>query len=208
MIGVALTAAGTLALLAAEARGSRPLKWAAKPVASAGFLVAAVEWRAAASPAGRAALVALALGFAGDVLLIPKREAAFRAGIFAFFASHVAYIVAFARLGVDVVVAGVALLALAGVGAPIGRWLQRHVRGGLRVLVVAYLAVITTMVAAAAGTRAPPVVAGALAFYLSDLSVARDRFVAPGFANRAWGLPLYYAAQLVLAYALAPGSPS
>jgi uncharacterized membrane protein YhhN len=35
------------------------------------------------------------------------------------------------------------------------------------------------------------------------LSVARDRFVVPGFVNRAWGLPLYYAAQLVLAATVA-----
>ena len=32
--------------------------------------------------------------------------------------------------------------------------------------------------------------------------VARDRFIAPGFANAAWGLPLYYGAQLVLALTL------
>jgi hypothetical protein len=29
--------------------------------------------------------------------------------------------------------------------------------------------------------------------------VARDRFVSHQFVNRAWGLPLYYAAQLLLA---------
>jgi len=29
--------------------------------------------------------------------------------------------------------------------------------------------------------------------------VARDRFVRHQFSNRAWGLPLYYAAQLLLA---------
>jgi hypothetical protein len=29
--------------------------------------------------------------------------------------------------------------------------------------------------------------------------VARDRFVRHEFANRAWGLPLYYGAQLLIA---------
>jgi hypothetical protein len=43
------------------------------------------------------------------------------------------------------------------------------------------------------------VAVGALAFAASDVSVARDRFVRPEFVNRAWGLPLYYAAQLLLA---------
>jgi uncharacterized membrane protein YhhN len=43
------------------------------------------------------------------------------------------------------------------------------------------------------------VAAGALAFTASDVSVARDRFVRPQFLNRAWGLPLYYVAQLLIA---------
>jgi len=45
---------------------------------------------------------------------------------------------------------------------------------------------------------------GALMFLVSDLAVARDRFVAQGFINRLWGLPLYYAAQLVLASCASP----
>jgi uncharacterized membrane protein YhhN len=40
---------------------------------------------------------------------------------------------------------------------------------------------------------------GALAFTASDISVARDRFARHEFLNRAWGLPLYYAAQLLIA---------
>jgi hypothetical protein len=43
------------------------------------------------------------------------------------------------------------------------------------------------------------VMTAAVAFYLSDVSVARDRFVAPGFGNRIWGLPLYYGAQVLFA---------
>jgi hypothetical protein len=40
-------------------------------------------------------------------------------------------------------------------------------------------------------------------FWLSDLCVARERFVTQGFVNRAIGLPLYYGAVLVLALASA-----
>jgi uncharacterized membrane protein YhhN len=73
----------------------------------------------------------------------------------------------------------------------------------MRVPVHAYIAVITVMLALAVGTAAAGsptlILVGALAFYLSDLSVANDRFVRPGFLNRLWGLPLYYAAQLCLA---------
>jgi hypothetical protein len=34
----------------------------------------------------------------------------------------------------------------------------------------------------------------------SDVAVARDRFVAPSVGNRLWGLPLYFVAQLLLAW--------
>lgn len=40
-------------------------------------------------------------------------------------------------------------------------------------------------------------------FWCSDLAVARDRFIAPGFVNRLWGLPLYYAAQVAFAWSVA-----
>ena len=58
---------------------------------------------------------------------------------------------------------------------------------------------VVTALGNAAARGEVAVAAGALMFAVSDVSVARDRFVAPGFANAAWGLPLYYAAQLVLA---------
>jgi uncharacterized membrane protein YhhN len=75
-------------------------------------------------------------------------------------------------------------------------------RGAVR----AYIAVISVMVVAAAGTYALAgngwIPLGAVGFYLSDLSVARDRFVKEEFLNRIWGLPLYYAAQVALAWSI------
>ena len=52
---------------------------------------------------------------------------------------------------------------------------------------------------AAATTGHTAIFVGALAFYLSDISVALDRLVEENFMHRLWGLPLYFAAQLVLA---------
>ena len=73
----------------------------------------------------------------------------------------------------------------------------------MRLPVQAYFVVIGCMAAlacAVSGAGGPAVVAvGAIAFAASDIAVARDRFVRPGFANRAWGLPLYYLAQVLLA---------
>jgi hypothetical protein len=39
-------------------------------------------------------------------------------------------------------------------------------------------------------------------FTASDIAIVRNRFVAPGFVNRLWGLPLYYAAQLIIAWSI------
>ena len=84
-------------------------------------------------------------------------------------------------------------------------WLMPHVLGDMRIPVLAYTATITLMLVAAVGThgfetdwRIP---LGAAPFYVSDLAVARDRFVAPGWDNRLWGLPLYFGGQLLLAWA-------
>lgn len=41
---------------------------------------------------------------------------------------------------------------------------------------------------------------GAVLFYFSDIFVARQRFVKKAFFNRAAGLPMYYAAQFMIAF--------
>jgi uncharacterized membrane protein YhhN len=43
---------------------------------------------------------------------------------------------------------------------------------------------------------------GAVLFFLSDLTVARERFVARDFRNKLYGLPAYFAAQLLIASAI------
>ena len=70
-----------------------------------------------------------------------------------------------------------------------------------------YLCVIGVMVVAAisavvAGTHWL-IAAGAIGFALSDLSVARDQFVRPALINRVWGLPLYFASQMMIAASVA-----
>ena len=70
-----------------------------------------------------------------------------------------------------------------------------------------YTAVISLMVITAFGARgagAPRmIVVGALMFFLSDLSVAMQRIVESDFPTYIWGLPLYYAAQLLIAWSIA-----
>jgi len=198
-----LTLVALLALLAAERRGSRTGVWIAKPLASAGFLWAALAAGALESGYGRAVLVALVLSFLGDVLLIPVARRSFLVGLVSFLLGHVAYAFAFAARGISPVwIAG----ALPGVALAVVlalRWLGPHVEPAMRAPVRAYVAVISAMVLAAAGSVGaagqPAILVGALAFYVSDLAVARQRFVARTFWNKSWGLPLYYGAQLILA---------
>jgi uncharacterized membrane protein YhhN len=202
-LGCALTIASLAGLLAAEWRGSHAGVWVAKPLASVGFLVAAGSAGALDTPYGRWILAGLVLSFFGDVLLIPAATASFLAGLVGFLLGHVAYAGAFAVRGLSPGWVGVAALAVVPAAALALRWLWPHVEAKMRGPVLAYVVVISTMVLLAAGTVGAAgrnaVLVGAVAFYVSDLAVARQRFVARTFWNKAWGLPLYYGAQLVLA---------
>ena len=202
-VGCALTIVALAALLASEYADSRAGKWVFKPLASTGFLVAAWGAGALDSGYGRWIFLGLVLSFGGDVLLIPKASASFLAGLVSFLLGHVAYAVAFAARGLDPVwVVAAAVPAAVAVWAVL-RWLMPHVESKMKGPVYAYVGVITAMVLFAAGTVGaagrPLILLGALSFYVSDLAVARERFVSHTFWNRAWGLPLYYGAQLVLA---------
>lgn len=205
---ILLCTIAVIGLLASERRGSQRGKWFAKPIASAAFLATALASGAPGSTYGGLVLLGLALSFAGDVLLIPEdRPRVFRAGLFAFLAGHVAYAAAFLTRPPDLAWLGATALALAVLLYLVWRWLAPALPAGMRRPVLAYLLVIGAMTALAwghYGGGGPVIVAvGALAFTASDVSVARDRFVQKDFLNRAWGLPLYYVAQLLLALSTA-----
>ena len=200
----ALCALAVAGLLAAEYRGSRRGLWLAKPVASLAFIWAGVSAGALDSAYGQWVLAGLVLCLLGDVLLIPlERPAVFRAGVFAFLLGHVAYSAAFVTRPLDLfgIAAGAILLAVV-VGGTL-RWLAGTLPPDMVWPVRVYMVVIGVMSTLACGVTAAggpwAVAVGALAFTASDISVARDRFVRHEFINRAWGLPLYYGAQLLIA---------
>jgi len=197
------------ALLLADWRRWRAGIWIAKPLASAGLFALAVTAGAADSAYGRWILAGLALSFGGDVLLIPHAAVAFRSGLVSFLMGHVAYAVGFAVLGLDLRVAGAVALPVAVVAFVALRWLGPHVSGPMVFAVRAYVVAISVMVVLSAGASAHAgdlrILAGATLFFVSDLAVARDRFVSPGFGNRLWGLPLYFGGQVLLALSVAAG---
>jgi len=191
-------------LLWAEFRGSRRGLWIAKPLASLAFVWVGIAAGALGTGYGQLVLAALLACLLGDLLLIPLgRPGVFRAGVFAFLVGHLLYSAAFLSRPLDAfgLAAGAVLLAvvIGGVFRWLGPLLPRDMAGPVRV----YMVVIGVMSALACGVTAAggswAVAAGALAFTASDVSVARDRFVRHEFLNRAWGLPLYYGAQLLLA---------
>ncbi len=200
------TVAAVFGLIAAEQCDSRRGKWITKPFASAAMCGTAWSLGAADSDYGRGILVALIFSFFGDIFLIPKSKNWFKAGLFAFLIGHITFGVTFWRRGADLFAAGGALVVLAALAFVVARWLLPHVENKMRGPVVAYIVAIALMVALAAGTvRAHGhaiILAAAVAFFLSDLSVARDTFVKRAFVNRLWGLPLYYGAQLLFAWSV------
>ncbi len=189
------------AVLVGERAGRRWLVRLAKPIASLSFL--ALGWRLyrPGDPYGSWVLLALTLCLAGDVLLLVPR--AFAGGLACFLLGHLAYLAAFHTLRAvsawPLAWAAPVLTASALVVA----WLWPRL-GRLRGAVTAYVLAISLMTwgalsVSAAGSAPAYLAVGAVLFYLSDIAVARERFVASSLANRLWGLPAYYLGQLMLA---------
>jgi uncharacterized membrane protein YhhN len=190
--------------LASEHQGQRVLAAVTKVLASASFLAIAWTVSAGATLYAKLILGALVLCAIGDVLLLSRASTAFLAGLVSFLAGHVTLAVAFGTLGLQRGWVPAALFVLGALGARVIAWLLPHVEQSMKLAVLAYCAAISVMVALAFGAYghgAPRLIpVGALLFYLSDLSVARDRFVKPAFVNRLWGLPLYYTSTVLIAW--------
>lgn len=202
MIAATVVCALACAVLVwAEWRGRAVPRAAGKLVASLAFVAVGVL-----AGGGRPWFVAgLVLGAVGDALLLGHGKRAFAAGLGAFLLGHLAYVAGLSALAPPsgwLAAAGpiAAVPAVLGVAALVVLWPRL---GALRPAVVVYVAaIVAMMIGALAVPGRPRLTLGAALFFASDLSVARDRFVARSFANKAWGLPAYYAGQLLIAWAL------
>jgi uncharacterized membrane protein YhhN len=200
---ILLTIIAVALLLHAEYRASRAGIWTWKPIASTGFVATALAGGALSTTYGTWVVAALVLSWWGDVLLIPRARTAFLLGIASFLFGHLAFAGGFLTRGVAPLSFIVTAAILVLPARQVLRWLAPHVPDELRIAVRAYVVVICTMVACAVGTYAlaggASLLTGALMFFVSDLAVARERFIDHGFVNKTWGLPLYYGGQLLLA---------
>jgi uncharacterized membrane protein YhhN len=154
-------------------------------------------------------LAGLGLCLIGDVCLIFfANRKVFTAGLVAFLAGHILYVIAFFNVGSAGPLVWATLVVCLCLSAGVFVWLRPHL-GEMLGPVIAYIVIITAMVVAASSLTANTgidmtarvlIFAGAVLFYVSDIFVARHRFVKKEFLNRAAGLPMYYAAQFMIAF--------
>lgn len=208
ILGIFLAA--VFQLTRAESADDRRAEYIFKPLSALGFLAIPTLSSLAYTP-NMWFLSGLAVCGLGDILLLSRtRPLQFKLGMAAFAVGHLAYVGglwqwtahaetklwAFALSGALVVFSSVKVL----------RWLRPHLPSDMYIPVIIYSAIIGVMVTLALGSfiSAPyllPMIAAvaAVMFAVSDIYVARDRFVIHEPKNARRITPLYFGAQLLFA---------
>jgi uncharacterized membrane protein YhhN len=199
---IAVLVSGALAIVGAE-RNIKPLLAVFKPLTTL-LLLTVVGWPTTAF--ARWVAIGIVLSVVGDTALLWSSNRAFIVGLAAFLLAHISYVVAFA--GVAVWSPHVAVVAV--VMAIVTTLLLRAIwpgAAGLHVPVVLYGTVITTMVVTASATLggplalAPAAALGAPIFYVSDSSLALNKFRRPIPHAALLTLGVYWLGQLGIAIA-------
>jgi uncharacterized membrane protein YhhN len=182
----------------------------AKALLSSLFVIAALLQPHAVLRYYHCLLAGLLLCLVGDVFLaIPGRKT-FLGGLIAFLLGHVAYTLGFWHISRAGVLTWVGFLIIVMITGKVFLWLKPQLKS-MTIPVLCYCIVIAVMLSAAWSVwadsgRAQPgrtmVFIGAFLFYISDIFVARNRFLRQEFFNRLLGLPLYYTGQFMLAFSV------
>lgn len=174
---VAVLVSAALAIFGAE-RGIRWLTVAFKPLTTLLLLLVVGSPETAYAQWIVAGIV---LSVVGDVALLSPSNRAFIIGLAAFLLAHIAYVIAFVGVGVfSAHVVGVALVTIATTVLTL-RAIWKGA-AGMQGPTVAYGVVISAMVITASATlggslsRGYLSAIGAVLFYISDTSLALDRF--------------------------------
>jgi uncharacterized membrane protein YhhN len=158
----------------------------------------------------RLILAGMLLCLVGDIFLALPQRRMFLYGLICFLLGHLFYIFGFFSVARTNQWTWIGLVTMLVISLRVYVWLTPYL-GTMRGPVLLYVILITVMTCGAWSVLggyqlAPPgrimVFAGALSFYLSDIFVARDRFVKKEFLNRLIGLPLYYSGQFLLAFSV------
>jgi uncharacterized membrane protein YhhN len=133
-------------------------------------------------------------------------QRSFKASVVAFALAHLSFIIAFLIRGIKgkrlLVSLGIFLISSLG----IFYWLYPHVSKSDQSFVFIYMIIITAMVVIALGSKLSYsqiiISYGAILFYVSDIFVARWRFVDPSGINAFFCYPLYYSSCLLFAISI------
>jgi len=181
-----------------------------KTVLSLLFIVAAVSQMHVLQPYSVWIFVGLLFCLGGDVFLALPQDRMFLFGLVSFLLGHVCYVAGFIWAADLNFMTLIGLVPTLVIGIFIYNWLKPHL-GNMKKPVIAYILVISVMIIGAGsvlGSLQLPfwnrwfVFIGAASFYLSDIFVAKDRFLKSDFRNRLWGLPLYYLGQFLIAFSV------
>jgi len=213
---IVVFAAGLLAgLLYCEKKEVLTAKLTVKSLLSSLFILAAIVQFHPIPLYYRFLLIGMIFCLGGDVFLALPGKKMFLFGLVSFLLGHVFYTGAFFYTAGFSQWTGIGLAISALAGAAVFLWLRPHL-GSMKIPVIFYILVISAMVVGAwsmvgAGDLKPAgrmaAFGGALGFYVSDIFVARQRFLKAEFVNRLIGLPLYYGGQFLLAFSIGWLSP-
>ena len=199
---VAVLVAGAIAIAGIE-RGVPRLAWVFKPLATL-LLLAVVGWPHTSF--ARLTIAGILLSLIGDIALLSESDTPFQVGLVAFLAAHVVYIVANLKVavwwsglwGVAAVVLLASVILLRLVRPP-------HIV--LRIATIVYGVAISAMVISAWATIggplrwAPLAAVGSVLFYVSDASLAINRFYRPIPHVAYLAIGVYWLGQIGIALA-------
>ncbi len=179
------------------------LEGISKMIAATCFIWIAVTPELNASSFAKCVLLGLLFSWLGDLFLLSSKSRFFQFGILAFLIGHMAYASAFLLSDPRWMTTAWPLFSIPLLTWAAWAWLGRHVEGIYRWLVPVYLVAISTMLVVAfkysLDSGAWVFVVAALCFAVSDLFVAKERFIKSSFSNALFGIPLYFIAQLLFA---------
>ena len=210
MILIVLAFVLLVALLTFEKRENRKGLLPTKTVLSLLFIVTAVTQIHLIQPYTLFIMIGLLFCLGGDVFLALPQERMFLFGLVSFLLGHVCYVIGFLWIAGPsnmTLIGTIVTIVLSGL---VYLWLKPHL-GTMKKPVIAYILVISFMFISAWSVLGMPrqpfmarllVFAGAACFYISDIFVARDKFLKSSFINRLLGLPLYYLAQFMIAFSI------
>lgn len=184
-------------------------------IAKPGVMVSLFLWLRLSAGLGGTLLwfgLGILLSLMGDVLLMISLDKFFLAGLVAFLLAHIAYIVGFNIPIPEINFFGIVFAVMIGMGGAraIRRILDRLPatgQGQMRLPIIVYSAVISVMLLSAmmklvdiswSANAAALVSIGAFLFYLSDIILAWNKFVAPIQHGRIYNIAAYHLGQIAL----------